>query len=448
MSRERRQNTRSARQLYPLILAVLIYATPPRRGSAEEMVDFKVMHYQESGGRIGVTSPAFRYHYDVSPTFGIRIDGIFNTISGASPTGAPPVPVTTTVTQVVPTAGGGSTTPATGGDDDDDDDDDDDEIEDRALRRGRYHTRAAATPTTTSSGSGSSGGGTTTVTTQVPTGAVDVPMGQVEDERWGLNLELVKKIENHALSTKVSFSSESDYESYALALSDGIEFNNRNTIAALGAAYTHDTIDVFATGGTDTKTTVDFMLGLTQLLDKKTRLQANLMLGRVSGYMNDPYKVAELNGVLVSESRPDDKTKTTFYFALIRYIETLQASIDGSYRYYNDDFGVTGHTVSLAWYQELGDHFILRPRVRWYRQTAADFYAVRFTGSPEFYSSDYRLSELETLSYGAKVIWRPSDRFALDVGYDRYEQQGKDGVTNDMMYPSADIVTGGFRVWF
>jgi hypothetical protein len=425
------QSIDRARHVLPLLLAVALYTTPPRRGEAEESIDFKMMHYQEAGGRIGVTSPAF----------GIRIDGVFNTITGASPTGAPPVPVYETVSRTVATGGGGA--PVVGGDEREDEDEDEDEFEDEdnALNR-VYHTFAAATPT-----GGGGGGGSTTITEQVPTGAVEVPLAEVEDERWGVNLEVVKKVANHSLSSKISFSTESDYDSYALALSDGIAFNDRSTILLMGGAYTYDTISLFTTGGTDTKVSTDVMLGITQLLNAKTRVQANLTLGRISGYMNDPYKVAELNGVLVPEARPDEKSKTIAYFALARYLQSLRASIEGSYRWYNDDFGVTGHTASLAWFQELGDHWIIRPRVRLYRQNAADFYAVRFSGDPQFYSSDYRVSELETFSAGLKLIWRPSDRFAFDIGFDRYEQQGTDGVTSQEFYPVADVYTGGVRIW-
>ena len=448
MRDRRRMDAHRVRRLVPLALAVLIYVTPPRRGAAEELVDFKVMHYQESGGRIGVTSPAFRYHHDFSPTFGIRIDGVFNTISGASPTGAPPVPVVQTVTQVITTPG--TSTPAPVSDDDDDDDDDDDE--DRAAiatPKNHYHTLAAATPTATPTTSGSSsGGGTTIISEEVPTGEYVIPVGNVEDERWSLNIEVVKKVASHAISTKASFSTEADYESYALALSDAIDFNNRNSIVTIGAAYTHDTIDVFSTGSSATKKTTDVMVGITQLLGAKTRAQANVAVGLVSGYMNDPYKVAELNGVLVSESRPDERTKSSLYLSIIRYLEVLHASIEGSYRFYRDDFGITGHTVGLAWYQECGDHLVLRPRVRFYEQTAADFYDIRFTGNPEFYSADYRMSQLRSLAYGANLMWKPTKRFAVDIGYDRYKQEGQDGVTSDVMYPSADIYTAGVRVWF
>ncbi len=426
----------SKKQTQAWILAVVLYATPPKRASAEEWVDFKVMSYQELDGRIGVTSPSFLYLYDVSPTFGIRIDGIFNAISGATPTGAPPEPIYAPRTVVIPGGGGGSYY-----DDDEFEDEREDEREgaDDAIAHPRYHTMAAATP---------SGSSSTTLTELVPTGEFEIPMSEVEDERWGLNIELIKKVDNHALSSKISFSTESDYQSYALALSDGIDFNNRNTILQLGGAFTYDTIDVFSTGETDTKVSTDLMVGLTQLLSSKTRVQANLTLGQIRGYLNDTYKVAEVDGVLVPESRPDERNKSILYLSAIQYLGLLHASLEGSYRLYVDDHGITGHTAGLAWYQELTRYLILRPRARYYMQSAADYYGIRFAGAPQHYSSDYRISELDTLSYGLKIIVSPFEWLSVDVGYDRYEMRGLDGVTSPELYPSSDVYTGGIRLWF
>jgi len=45
------------------------------------------------------------------------------------------------------------------------------------------------------------------------------------------------------------------------------------------------------------------------------------------------------------------------------------------------------------------------------------------------------------------LIWMPNDRVSMDLGYERYEMEGQDGVTSDGMYPSANIVVVGARIW-
>ncbi len=86
--------------------------------------------------------------------------------------------------------------------------------------------------------------------------------------------------------------------------------------------------------------------------------------------------------------------------------------------------------------------------IRYYQQTAADFYGVRFTGSPSTYSSDYRLSNLTATSLGLKLLYQPNDDWSFDISYERYNMEGQDSITHPDAYPSANIVTIGFHRWF
>ena len=453
-------------------LSVTIHVTAPiRKATAEDRLDFKYMYYQETDGRMQILAPTLLYEKDLSDTLTIRIDGIYNAISGATPTGAPPEARTVTTTTTTRRSSGGSTTSAASApaaDDNDpghdpDDDDDDNDADDDDLDKGRggagFHAKAGATQTpstgtgtpasttsaatSTSSGSGSSDEETRTDST---TEDGEIPTTDVDDTRVGLNVELLKRIGRHTASGKLSFSTEEDYTSLGLAFRDAIDFNDKNTTLTLGAAYTYDRIDLLYESGQEARDTVDVMVGLTQLLGPRTLLIANLAVGRMDGYLSDPYKVVELNGEIVSEVRPDSKTKEILYLSWLHYFDALHAAADVGYRYYNDSFGVTGHTVSLAWRQKMGRHFVFQPFMRYYDQSAADFFGVRFSGSPSDYSSDCRLSALTATSLGAKLIWRPADRFAFDLSYESYEQQGKDSAVADDFYPKADIVTIGGRI--
>ena len=54
---------------------------------------------------------------------------------------------------------------------------------------------------------------------------------------------------------------------------------------------------------------------------------------------------------------------------------------------------------------------------------------------------------MEASSYGLKLIWLVADRFSLDAGVERYEQQGRDSITPEAAYPSANILVFGGRLW-
>ena len=100
---------------------------------------------------------------------------------------------------------------------------------------------------------------------------------------------------------------------------------------------------------------------------------------------------------------------------------------------------------------------ILRPSLRFYDQTAADFYRLDLNGvtftptgipAPEgpFYSADYRLSAFRSFNYGLKAIWTVNGRWQLDAAIERYEMKGKDNVTSASVYPTAAIITVGAKL--
>ena len=70
-----------------------------------------------------------------------------------------------------------------------------------------------------------------------------------------------------------------------------------------------------------------------------------------------------------------------------------------------DDWGVDSHTVDLRyrWSFERGRY--LQPHVRFYQQTAAEFYrSVLFDGAPlpAYATADHRLGEFDGLTVGLK----------------------------------------------
>jgi hypothetical protein len=447
-----------------IALAAILYLTPVKRSNAESFLDVKVMQYAEEDGRVQVFSPAFLFQHEWSPNLGIRIDGIYNTISGASPTGAPAIPeirTETVVRTITPSSSQPSATPTSYYHDDDDDDheaDDDDDHEGEhdylVGFKGPVHAATGAstvaTPVPAPAATPSSQGSSSTVTTtrEIPTGGYTIPTAEIDDTRVGANVELYGRTGPHQLSGKVSFSSEEDYQSLGIAISDGIHIGQSGTTILLGTAFTHDQITIFFEDSEETKRSVDAIFGINQIFNGNTVLQANFVIGTVSGYQNDPYKVVQLNGSLIPEKRPDSRDKQIIFLSLTRGLPGLNAAAEASYRRYSDSFDIDGNTISVAWFQRIGNHLILRPRARWHDQTEASFYAVSFEGTPEFYSADYRVSGLRSTSVGIKLIWQPSDRFSIDVGYDRYTQTGTDTATPAELYPTANIVSAGGRLWF
>lgn len=292
-----------------------------------------------------------------------------------------------------------------------------------------------------------------------PTGAKPSPSGalptvHMEDTRHAGNIGFDVTAGRHMLTPEFAYSTESDYESYGISLSDAIEFNQKNTTLRYGASHNFDRVlDNVGSRHYHAKDATEVFLGVSQLLSPKTILSANFTYGNEYGYLNDPYRIAtfDLVGFAYPEQRPGHKSKEVFLTSLTQAITPLHASIEGSYRFYHDSFGIYGHTLGVTWKQWLGKHVMIEPLFRFYEQSSASFYATSFPGlSPSggFYSADYRLSRLYSLDYGVRATIVATDFLRFNVGYQRYEMFGLDSKTDSRMYPAAHIVSAGLQLWF
>ena len=66
----------------------------------------------------------------------------------------------------------------------------------------------------------------------------------------------------------------------------------------------------------------------------------------------------------------------------------------------------------------------------------------------QYYSPDYRLSQMQTFAVGLNLMVRATDWLTLDAGYKYYAMQGLDGITSQTAYPDANVFTIGGRISF
>lgn len=240
-------------------------------------------------------------------------------------------------------------------------------------------------------------------------------------------------------------SSEFDYLSIGVSSTYAQDFNSRNTTLTAGLAFNYDIIgpiagipsafkpmltpgSVLRDGADDSKTIIDFIIGVTQVIDKNTLLQANFSTGNTSGYQTDPYKIVAVVDPLtglpdntallnihanalpyVYEKRPDKRQRNNLFFKGVRNLG--EDVIHLSYRFYWDDWGINSHTIDFRYrYQMQGSY--LQPHVRYYTQSEADFYRHHLLAGTDvdtngnvlvdFASNDYRLAPSDTITLGLK----------------------------------------------
>ena len=378
----------------------------PRLVRAESSVSYKYETYTEADGRVAVKTQGALIEQDLGTDMHVKVEGVIDAIAGATPSGLPFQPGNNRV----------------------------DPVNDPAW----------------------------TI---------------VRDRRKAWTSEFSRQFPRINLSLGIANSRESDYVSNGWSVNTVTDFNEKNTELLAGVAGTNDDVEEFYSPSPRVnlkKRTNDVLLGVNQLLDPHTSLAFNLTWGRAVGFLNDQHKIVPLvyfdpgppPATLVGstgENRPDQRNKWIFLAALNHAFSDLNGALETSYRFYHDTFGTTAHTLQLTWIQRIGDHVILQPDLRLYDQSAANFYyydliqsqvapTVPFGGSaPQpnpkgpFFASDYRLSALRSYAYGLKLVLVVNSRLQLDIAVRRYDMRGKDGVTPQVAYPRAAILSTGLK---
>lgn len=266
------------------------------------------------------------------------------------------------------------------------------------------------------------------------TGANTTPLDpSFHDTRVALSAEWEKPVSTDWRAIYgVNLSNEFDYQSIGLSATFNRDFNQKNSTLTLGVAYNADSVNpvggapvgltnmpTFPTvkttqGDSLSKDVYDILIGWTQVMGKKDLMQFNFNYGNESGYLSDPYKVLSVvdagTGDLVAaadqryryENRPGDRTRQALFWRWSHQFETDVLRM--SYRYFWDDWGITSHTFDTRYRWELGSGHYVEPHVRYYSQGAADFYHTSLVDGaiPTHASSDYRLADLTTTTFGLK----------------------------------------------
>lgn len=354
---------------------------------AEDTVGYRYSNYQEEGGRVAIETHATDFSVSFSPKLTLKGSLVYDAISGATPTGAPP-----------------------------------------------------------------------------PDGSNQVPLVELKDTRRAISLATAWQQDRFLTTPQVSYSKERDYESTGISINESIDFNQKNTTLNLGLA--HDFDRVLPNHGewirdARSKENTDALLGVVQLLDPYTFLNVNLTVGYGSGFLTDAYKrvvFPEFSpDISLPEKRPEYRFRQVLFVGVNHFFPGLQAAAELSYRFHHDSYEIFSHTAALEWRQKLGKRLTISPSVRFYEQTAASFYAPTISGDPrpdqgspipDVFSSDFRLSELRTWTFGLSANLKVTDFCTLDLGYQRYEMLGLDGVTSASAYPKANVYSIGLHLTF
>jgi Protein of unknown function (DUF3570) len=157
------------------------------------------------------------------------------------------------------------------------------------------------------------------------------------------------------------------------------------------------------------------LVGISQVLSRRWLVGLTGTLATEDGYLTDPYKVLSVisrtTGVPVSElseERPDTRKRKSVEADSVYHFTSNILYL--SYRRYWDDWGVGSHTLDGKYRIPHGDDAFIEPHVRYYNQTAADFYRyglVQGDALPKYATSDYRMAAFQSVTAGATIGFVP-----------------------------------------
>ena len=232
-----------------------------------------------------------------------------------------------------------------------------------------------------------------------------------------------------------SFSQENDYESTGVRLSHSSYSDDKNSTIDFVIGGSVDTITPTQEPGItrveqEGKNNVFGSVGMSHAFTKTLLVGISGSYSVYEGFLSDPYKLVYVVGELLPDSRPSEKRQAALDVRVRKYLPGQDIALHVDLRHYGDSFGVESNTLKFAGYKNLGS-WQLSASARWYIQDSANFYQNFFevTRADGFYSSDYRLSDFQALSFAAGI--KKNFEFgAVRLNYESYESSGDGGVAN------------------
>ncbi len=254
---------------------------------------------------------------------------------------------------------------------------------------------------------------------------------RMDDARSAADLAVTRYFARGSLTVGGAYSTEHDYVSRAVSLLGTVASEDKNTSWSIGLGGSNDSINPVNRIVTDeSRQTLNFLFGLTQVLTARDLAQLTLTHSRGHGYFSDPYKSLD--------NRPRERDQNTLLARWNHHHGDSDGTSRLSYRYYSDSYGIRAHTLSEEYVQGLGQGWSVTPSARLYSQRAAGFYydpvydaqlGAPFApgyaiGSGQFVSADQRLSAFGAVTLGVKLARQLGRDWSVDLKLEAYQQRG------------------------
>jgi uncharacterized protein DUF3570 len=248
----------------------------------------------------------------------------------------------------------------------------------------------------------------------------------VHSHRQVAGLSATQKYGDLKVTFGGAYSQENFYRATTGLTSISRDFAKGNTTVAGGFSFSLNQPVLHPTPDRENQYSSDAFVSATQTLSKTTVAQVGYEFGHLSGYLDNPYLRADVNGIMVLGHVPDARTRHTFS-ARVRQALPQDTFLDVDFRHYFDDWQVTSNALNVAVAHHVNQQWLVNVGYRRYTQTGASFYQPAYVGVPTYYTADFRLEPFNSNDYIGKVVFTPAMTllwFPRDTGlmiqYERY----------------------------
>jgi uncharacterized protein DUF3570 len=239
-------------------------------------------------------------------------------------------------------------------------------------------------------------------------------------------LSMVRKYGDTKWTLGGEVSKELFYTASTFLTSATRDLNKGNTTVAGGFSYSLNRPQLHPSLTSETQHSVDMSGSVSQSWSKTTITQVGYELNQINGYQSNPFLRTSVNGVMTVGEAPDARTRQAFT-ARVRQALPGQTFLEADYRHYIDSWSVNSNALAVGLSHHFGNRVIGGGSYRWYDQTGAFFYAPSYSGSPQYFTGDFRLFPFDSDQYMGHLDIMPKGGIfmmppgtVLKLQYERY----------------------------
>jgi hypothetical protein len=226
--------------------------------------------------------------------------------------------------------------------------------------------------------------------------------------RQYLNASLIRTLGDTKVSIGGEYSHENFYQATTVSTSITRTLNQANTTVAGGYSFSWNRPQLHPDTLVENQSSHSAYATLTQTLSKNTIAQFGYELGYITGYQSNPYLRTTLDGVKMVGVHPDERLRHALT-ARLRQALPADTYFEADFRRYFDDWQVKANTWSVGLSREFSPRVTLSGIYRRHAQAGAYFYQPSYSGTPQYYTADFRLFPFDSNLFTARATITPRD---------------------------------------